>query len=340
MNSAEQIYQNGIQRCRIMKEIDMKACVKKLIKACLLIGMIPAGYAAQVDDAAQPRVRLDEVYKNTAHGELKLDLYYPEAPKTGIKYPVVVYTHGGGWNKGNKNIGEQGIKREFVDGLNALGFCVASVQYRLCVLDGIKMRDCVTDSKDAVRFLAKNADRLFVDAQNVFTLGDSAGGHIAQMLLLSPTDSFVGDPALADASYRMTAGISWYGPCDFEKVELFRRGDEAVARNRFEKRILRGDESPEEKLAALREVSPVNYLKPDSPPLLMMQGDQDPTIPVYHAHYMKERAEAIDAPVEKYIVENSSHGWNERGGTMRPTRDDIVTKTVSFMKEQLDLSAL
>ncbi len=319
----------------------MKAMAKKWLAVCVLAYMSTTGYSAeQADESGAANVRLDVVYKDTAHGELRLDLYYPSAPKSETKYPVVVYTHGGGWNKGNKNIGDQGIKRDFVDRLNALGFCVASVQYRLCVLDGIKMRDCVADSKDAVRFLAKNEGRFSIDARNVFTLGDSAGGHIAQMLLLTPADSFVGDPALADASYRMVAGISWYGPCDFEKVELFRRGDEAVVRNRFEKRILRGDESAEEKQAALREVSPINYLKPDSPPLLMMQGDQDPTIPVHHAHYMKERAEAINAPVEKYIVENSSHGWNERGGAMRPTRDDIVAKTVSFMKEQLELSAL
>ena len=93
--------------------------------------------------------------------------------------------------------------------LNEQGFCVASVEYRLCTKNGlITVRDCVTDSKDAMRFLAKNAEQYSIDVDRVFTWGDSAGGHLAQMLLLSPPESFPGDPALADARYRLVAGVS------------------------------------------------------------------------------------------------------------------------------------
>ena len=46
-----------------------------------------------------------------------------------------------------------------VKALNAQGFCVASVDYRLCTAGGtITVRDCVTDAKDALRFLAKEGD--------------------------------------------------------------------------------------------------------------------------------------------------------------------------------------
>lgn len=169
----------------------------------------------------------------------------------------------------------RGVKK-----LNAQGFCVASVDYRLCKKTGeTKIRDCVTDSKDALRFLAKNAKQFSLDADRVFTFGDSAGGHLAQMVLLSPPESFPGDSALADAKYHLVAGVSWYGPCDFEKTELFNPGDRANFRDRFGRRILQNDADPQTKVAAYREVSPVNYLKPDSPPLLMVQGDMDTTIP-------------------------------------------------------------
>ena len=80
----------------------------------------------------------------------------------------------------------------------------------------------------------------------------------------------------------------------------------------------------------------VTYLRADSPPLLMMQGDQDPTIPVHHARYMKERGDAVKAPVEVFIVENSGHNWREAGGALRPSLDEIMTKTAAFMKQQLD----
>lgn len=315
--------------------------MKPLI-ACILVveALLAFVSASRAETPAQATTKLDVTYKTTAQGPLKLDLHYPEAPKSGAKYPLVLFTHGGGWATGNKTIGDRGVRFMGTKALNAQGFCVASVDYRLCTKEGsITMRDCVTDAKDALRFLAKNAAQFAVDAERVFTWGDSAGGHLAQMVLLSPPESFPGDPALADAKYRLIAGVSWYGPCDFEKTELFNRPGETGVPDRFGPRILKPGTDEKTKLAAYREVSPVNYLRADSPPLLMMQGDKDPTIPVHHARYMKERAEAVKAPVEIIIVENSLHNWREEGGPLRPSLDEIMTKTASFIKQHLDHSA-
>ncbi len=289
-------------------------------------------------NAGEGKVRIDVAYKKTEQGPLGLDLHYPAgpAPKTG--YPLVIFTHGGGWAKGSKTIGSKGGRFEAVNALNKAGFCVASVHYRLCTKDGrIVMRDCIIDSKDALRYLAKNASALSLDSKSVFTFGDSAGGHIAQMVLLSPPESFPGDPKLANASFRLLGGVSWYGPCDFEKKNLFLKPDGTGNVDRFKDRILRGDENPEQELAAVREISPVNYLKADMPPLLMLQGDQDTTIPVHHAHYMKERADLVAAPVTKLIVKNASHGWKQRGdGPMSMTHEEIVDQTVRFMLGHLN----
>lgn len=281
--------------------------------------------------------QLDVVYKTTSQGPLKLDLHYPEAHKAETTFPLVLFTHGGGWVTGTKTIGDRGVRFMGVKALKAQGFCVASVDYRLCTKEGdITVRDCVTDAKDALRFLVKNAARFSLDAEQVFTWGDSAGGHLAQMLLLSPPESFPGDPALADAKYRLIAGVSWYGPCDFEKTALFIPPGGTGVGDRFGSRILKPGADEKTRRAAYREVSPVNYLRPDSPPLLMMQGDQDPTIPVQHAHHMKERADAVKAPVESFIVQNSGHNWREVSGTLRPTPDEIMTKTAEFMKKHLE----
>ena len=144
-------------------------------------------------------------------------------------------------------------------------------------------------------------------------MGDSAGGHIAQMLLLSSPESLPGDPTLAEVTYRMVAGVSWYGPCDFEKTDLFNHDDRPDFRDRFGPRILGSDSGPQDKLTRYREMSPINYLTPTSPPLLMIQGDKDTTIPVKHAYYMQERAKAVQAPVEILIVKNSGHNWRSVG---------------------------
>lgn len=306
------------------------------------LSLIAAFWVAQIavlqaETPGATTTKLDVVYKTTEQGPLKLDLHYPAAPKAGAKVPLVLFTHGGGWAAGTKTIGDRGVRFMGVKALNAQGFCVASVDYRLCTKEGnITVRDCVMDAKDALRFLAKNAAPFSLDAERVFTWGDSAGGHLAQMLLLSPPESFPGDSALADAKYRLIAGVSWYGPCDFEKLELFTPPGGKGVGDRFGSRILKAGADEKAKLVAYREVSPVTYLRADSPPLLMMQGDKDPTIPVHHARYMKERGDAMKAPVEGFIVENSGHNWREVGGVLRPSLDEVMTKTAAFMKQQLD----
>lgn len=305
--------------------------------AALLLAQFVASHAAT---PGTDRTKLDITYKTTAQGPLRLDLHYPAAARPDAKYPLVLFTHGGGWTTGDKSIA-RGVRFQGASALTAQGFCVASMDYRLWSKDGnIMIRDCVTDAKDALRFLAKNAQRFSLDANRVFTFGDSAGGQIAQMLLLSPPESFPGDPALADAKYYLVAGVSWYGPCDFEKTELFNPDGRAGFRDRFGARIIKAGADAKTRLAAFREVSPVNYLRANSPPLLMIQGDKDTTIPVHHARYMKERADAVKAPVEILIVQNAGHNWREEGGALRPSLDEVVAKTAAFMKQQLTKTPL
>nr|WP_315860606.1 alpha/beta hydrolase [Rhodopirellula sp. SM50] len=279
--------------------------------------------------------KLDVVYKQVDGKKLSLDLYYPAGNRDG-RCPLILYTHGGGWAAGSRHGVTKGLFRSLFEKLIEKGFCVASVDYRLVKKgSGVLMRDCVIDCKDAARYLASNGDSLGLDPTRFFVMGDSAGGQIAQMLLLSAPDSLPGDPSLAGANYNIVAGVSWYGPCDFEKVDLFETSDSSKKADRFGGRILESDADPKIKLARYREMSPINYLSEDSPPLLMIQGDKDTTIPVKHAWYMKEKAEELNAPVEVMIIRNSGHNWRKVGAEIDPPFNAIVDRSVRFIVEQL-----
>lgn len=274
--------------------------------------------------------KLEVVYKKVRQKELKLDLYYPTA-KRGEKCSVIVFTHGGGWAAGSRYKAASGSFAVVFQQLAKEGFAVAPVSYRLAKKDsGVAMRDCVIDCKDAIRYLAKNSDSLGIDPQRICVMGDSAGGHIAQMLLLAAAEQLPGDTELASASYSMLAGVSWYGPCDFEKTDQFNHDDRADFRDRFGPRILGSDTGPSDKLKRVREVSPINYISKDSPPLLMIQGDKDTTIPVKHAHYMKQKADAMQAPVEIMIIKNAGHNWRKVDADIDPSREVIIERTVKF----------
>jgi dipeptidyl aminopeptidase/acylaminoacyl peptidase len=86
-----------------------------------------------------------------------------------------------------------------------------------------------------------------------------------------------------------------------------------------------------------REMSPINYLKKDSPPLLMAQGDADTTIPVKHAYYMEKRAKELGAPVDMMIIKHAGHNWRQADGKtpIEPGLDVIVKKSVDFIVSHL-----
>ncbi|MDA7920644.1 alpha/beta hydrolase [Verrucomicrobiales bacterium] len=279
--------------------------------------------------------KLDVVYKTLGKRELKFDMYYP-AEGAAKPCPVIVYTHGGGWAAGSRYGASSGGFAPLFKDLTSRGFCVVSVEYRLYSKEGtVRMRDCVIDSKDAIRYLVRNREEYEIDPENLFVFGDSAGGQIAQMLTLSPPTSLPGDADLAEVDYQVRAGLSWYGPCDFEKESLFNHNDRHDFRDRFGPRIVNADDSPEEKLRLYREMSPITYLKKGSPALFMIQGDRDTTIPVKHAYYMEERAKELDAPVTILIIKNAGHNWRKVDADISPTRNELVAASAQFFVDQL-----
>ena len=274
---------------------------------------------------------LDVLYKKTEEEDLYLDFYYPDVDDNKKK-PVVIYTHGGGWAAGNKHAAGKASFAVVHKKLLEKGFCVVSVNYRLCKKNTkVAMRDCVVDAKDAIRFISAHSETIGIDPTKIYTFGDSAGGHISQMLLLSTPESFTGDPELAKYTYQTVAGVSWYGPCDFQDSQLFNHDDRENFRDRFGPRILGANKNPEDKAKLYTEVSPVEYLTEDSPPLLMIQGDKDTSIPVKQAHRMEQALETIKAPVEISIVKNAGHNWRKVDADIEPSRDEIVDNTVNFL---------
>lgn len=308
------------------------------LACCVSLAEAQTKKARQPLDAGAER-KLGVVYKTVDERKLEFDIYYPDHSGNS---PVIVYTHGGGWAAGSRFGVSNGLFAPLFKALIKEGFCVVSVDYRLCRKDGTtRMRDCVIDSKDAIRFLIKNSGALKIDSERVFVFGDSAGGHIAQMLLLTSPESLVGDSGLAKVDFKVLAGLSWYGPCDFQNQELFNHDDRPNFRDRFGLRIVgEGDVTPEEKLRLYREMSPVNYLKKESPPLLMIQGDKDTTIPVKHAYHMEKRAKELDAPVRILIVRNAGHNWRKVNADIKPSRAEILQATVSFFVNQLRKSGV
>jgi acetyl esterase/lipase len=131
--------------------------------------------------------------------DLKLDVYTP--PKTGKKYPFILFVHGGGFVKGDKksskNIAKLLVNQDFV---------VASINYRLGWDQGKKNGKKISepneqsaneakyramqDIRASLRYLVANAYKYNIDTNWIFVSGASAGGVAALNLIFDDQESY------------------------------------------------------------------------------------------------------------------------------------------------------
>ena len=98
-----------------------------------------------------------------------LDVYRPQT--TEIKLPVIISVHGGGWVYGDKK-----LYSHYCLSLAKRGFVVVNFSYRLSPES--KFPCHLEDTVKVFEWVKKNATRFGMDRENIFAVGDSAGGHI------------------------------------------------------------------------------------------------------------------------------------------------------------------
>jgi acetyl esterase/lipase len=304
----------------------------------VLLGTLLAGISCFAEMAWDGESFLDVTYKQVEGRSIKMDIYMPPSGKPASA-PVLYYVHGGGWAAGSKEKGGLPLMLPVFEQVAEKGFVCVSINYRLCKKNtGVLMRDCVTDAMDGLRFLKKNAVQYGLDPDRMVVWGDSAGGQLAQMLALADPKTFVGDEALAAYDVNPIAGISWYGPTDFTDVELFKTDLSDKNPNRFGERITGTSGGYAENPKAYEEMSPVYWIRKNSPPLFLLQGDTDATIPLPHALRLKEKADQIGADVELVIVKHAGHNWRRAGGDPEPGLEQIQRMTAEYAVRQVETS--
>jgi acetyl esterase/lipase len=102
---------------------------------------------------------------------LSLDLY---SPKGATTLPVVVYVHGGFWQKGDK-----GRVGELPQVFGKAGCVLASVNYRLS--PAAKHPAHIEDIARAIVWLQQNAASYGGDPERMFLMGHSAGAHLVSL---------------------------------------------------------------------------------------------------------------------------------------------------------------
>jgi arylformamidase len=133
----------------------------------LLIGSLQLATAQNA-----PRITRDIPYAEPREERQLLDVF---APATGANYPVVLWVHGGGWTRGNKE--QVALKPAlFVEN----GFVFVPVNHRY--IPNVKMESIVRDVAKSTGWVHANITRYGGDPKRIFLMGHSAGAQLAALL--------------------------------------------------------------------------------------------------------------------------------------------------------------
>lgn len=253
---------------------------------------------------------------------MAMDLTEPSS-QAARPAPVVFFIHGGEGLQGNRQLdGTDGVYlAQLRDMLVNRGFVVGSIDYGLVPFD--KLVNEVAQSKCAVRFLRAHASELGIDPQRIGVYGVSMGGYLAAMLgTVGPQAGFdVGQ--YLDQSSRVQAVVDMWGPTDLNNWSGSPGWVQAIGH-------ALGGGGGRSSVARLKTVSPVNYVAPNDPPFLIMQGTDDWFIAPHHSQDMAKLLHAAGVPATLVMIQHDGHGLAApTAGQIEQPGPDVLIRMIS-----------
>jgi acetyl esterase/lipase len=237
-------------------------------------------------NALRAELKTNIEYATVGGKTLRLDATVPEG--TG-PFPVVVAIHGGGWCAGDKS-----GKGDFIPILKLLTanqITWFSPDYRLAPTN--RWPAGFDDVQTAIRWVKSHASEYKGDPNRIALLGYSAGGHL---VCLAAT--------LATPDTRVQAVVGLAPPTDL-LADAENRG--GIGKWSSMRRLLGSDVMDDETVKLLRQLSPVNHVKPGLPPLLLMQGDSDKTVLPAFTRNFAAKLKENNVPCDLYFLKGAGH---------------------------------
>jgi acetyl esterase/lipase len=253
--------------------------------------LLPDSWA--ITSQANFQVAANITYQVQNGYDAKLDIYYRRNATS--PQPTVINIHGGGWTGGTKESALLAVLPWM-----EMGWTVVNVEYRLARVSHAPA--AVEDCLCALKWVVSHAPEYHIDPSKIVTTGDSAGGHLALMTGMTPSEAGLDRecPANSEAPLpRVAAIVDWYGITDVaDLLEGPNRKSYAVA-------WLSSDVNRRE---LARRVSPLTYVREGLPPILMIQGDADPTVPYSHSLRLREALNKVHVDNQLITIPGGKHG--------------------------------
>lgn len=238
-----------------------------------------------------------------AKSRLGLDVYKPSNARGA---PVVVFFYGGRWTRGEKS-----EYRYVGEALASEGFIAVIPDVRQ--YPEARFAGFMQDAANAVVWTEKQAAGYGGDPSRVFVMGHSSGAHLAALLALNPEylKAAGGDRA------RLRGMIGLAGPYDFLPL---------LAPD------LRAMFGPPEQFELSQ---PISFVDGENPPMLLLHGDDDDTVPVSNTASLSDRVAHRGGTVEKILYPKMGHAWliASLSSTLRG-RTDVLEQVSDFVRRK------
>lgn len=212
------------------------------------------------------------------HEALKLFVHRAASRDNGERLPVLIFIHGGGWSNGDP-ADYSFVGRSFAPE----GLVVVKPGYRLAETG--KYPAMLEDAAAAFGWVRANISEYGGDPERIYLAGHSAGAYNAVMLALDTR--WLENAGHEAQSIRGVVGLA--GPYDFLPLT----GDGA-------KRAF-GDE------ADLDVTQPINYVRSEAPPMLLMTGLDDDVVSPRNTSALSAELERSGVTVETKLYEGVNH---------------------------------
>lgn len=187
----------------------------------------------------------------------RLDVY---SPPSGTGYPVLFFVHGGSWKDFHKELFAPVAMKLLPEGM-----VVVIPDYTLYPDAGYEQM--VDEMAAALSWTLENVERYGGDPGRVVVAGHSAGAHLAGLAVMDPR--FLSAYGHSAAEIRGLIGLS--GVYDVQAEYDFWSDQGTYPEVIVE--VMGGQEH-------FAQASPATYVRPDLPPVLLIHGDRDETVPV------------------------------------------------------------
>lgn len=269
----------------------MRLFLLPLLTFTAAIALCPALSSAEYLEELEGAAYMEEgiVYGRPGGRELKLNLYHPsrgEGP-----FPAVVFVHGGGWRAGHRgHFSRQAMY------LSSRGYVCACIEYRLS--GEAKFPAQIEDVKCAIRWMRAEGSKHFgADPERIAVSGGSAGGHLS---LLAGTSGGVkeleGDGGWPEYSSRVACVVAFNPAVEFtegisEPVSAFLGGTREQVPDNY------------------RLATPATWLDENDPPMLLLHGNDDKTVPYTTSAEFVAKLKALGIESELYTANGKGHSW-------------------------------